>query len=144
MTSSVSAVQLCPGCDSSHHCTGFCSCQSQLSLSCSFCPPGNSAWPSLGEQNLERRDTSSLMLSDRPCSTDYWSWRGGKRKHVMCQTKTIAVSYLCVHHRSPDSRCIAEQSKLSLGFMAGQKLVEISILHVLCDHTEWVAVDAHS
>ncbi len=45
---------------------------------------------------------------------------------------------------SPDSRCVAEQSQLSLGFVAGQELVEISILHVLCDHAERVAVDAHS
>lgn len=44
----------------------------------------------------------------------------------------------------PNSWCIAEESKLPLGFMAGQKLVEISVFHVLCDHTERVAVDAHS
>lgn len=28
--------------------------------------------------------------------------------------------------------------------MAGQKLVEVSVLHVLCDHTERVAIDANS
>lgn len=28
--------------------------------------------------------------------------------------------------------------------MAGQKLVEVSVLHVLCDHTERIAVDTHS
>lgn len=54
------------------------------------------------------------------------------------------IQLLFVDHHSPDSRCIAEQSELSLRFVAGQKLVEISVLHVLCDHTERVAVDAHS
>lgn len=49
-----------------------------------------------------------------------------------------------IRHHPPDSRCVAEQSELPLWFMAGQKLVEISVLHVLCDHTKRVAVDAHS
>lgn len=44
----------------------------------------------------------------------------------------------------PDCGGVAEQGELSLGLMPGQKLVEVSILHVLCDHTERVAVDAHS
>lgn len=46
-------------------------------------------------------------------------------------------------HLSPDSGGVAEQSELPLWFMAGQELVEVSVLHVLCDHTEGVAVDAH-
>lgn len=66
-----------------------------------------------------------------------------KKTHTNRHTHA-AVSEVIVQHGSPDSRRIAEQSKLSLGFVAGQELVEISVLHVLCDHTERVAVDAHS
>lgn len=54
---------------------------------------------------------------------------------------------MCLHILAPflpHSRCIAKQSKMSLWFVAGQELVEISVLHVLCDHAERVAVDAHS
>lgn len=70
-TSSVWAAPLGPGCGSSRRCTGFCSCQSLRSLSCSFCPPGNCVWPSLGGQNSKRRGTSSPRLSEQPCNTDY-------------------------------------------------------------------------
>lgn len=45
---------------------------------------------------------------------------------------------------SPHGRCVAYQSKLSLWLMARQELVEVSVLHVLRDHTERVAADAHS
>lgn len=49
-----------------------------------------------------------------------------------------------IFEHTPDCRCIAELSELSLRLVAGQKLVEVSVLHVLCDHTERVAVDAYS
>lgn len=60
-----------------------------------------------------------------------------KKKH----TPSVLIQF--VRHHSPDSGCIAEQSQLPLGLVAGEELVEISVLHVLCDHTERVAVDAH-
>lgn len=44
---------------------------------------------------------------------------------------------------SPDSGGVAEQSELPLGLVAGQELVEVAVLHVLCDHAQGVAVDAH-
>ena len=149
MTSSVSVAPPCPGCGSNHRCTGFCSCRSRLSLSCSFCPPGNSAWPNLDGRNSERRGTSSPTLSERPCGKGYWSWRGEIRNSVLWtrykkkKKHTPSVLIQFVRHHSPDSGCIAEQSQLPLGLVAGEELVEISVLHVLCDHTERVAVDAH-
>lgn len=60
-------------------------------------------------------------------------WEGEKQTNIAFRAAT----------HSPDSRCIAEQGELSLGFMTGQELVQIPVLHVLCDHTERVAVDAH-
>lgn len=41
----------------------------------------------------------------------------------------------------PDSGCIAGGG--ALGLMAGQELVEVSILHVLSDHAEGVFSNAH-
>lgn len=142
-TSSVLAAQLCPGCGSNHRCTGSCSCQNLLSLWCTFSPPGSFAWPSLDEQSLGRRGISSPMLSVWPCSTDYWNWKGWKRKlDQLKRGKPVTHSSLAAIH-SPDSHGIAEQSELPLGFMSWQKLIEVSILHVLCDHTERITVDAH-
>lgn len=43
----------------------------------------------------------------------------------------------------PDSGGVAEQGELPLRLVAGQELVEVAVLHVLCYHAEGVAVDAH-
>lgn len=48
-----------------------------------------------------------------------------------------------MRRRSPDSGGVAEQGELPLWLVAGQELVEVAVLHVLCDHAEGVAVDAH-
>jgi len=43
----------------------------------------------------------------------------------------------------PDGRRVAEPGQLPLGLVAGQELVEVTVLHVLRDHAQRVAVDAH-
>ncbi len=43
----------------------------------------------------------------------------------------------------PDCGSVAEESNHALRLMAGQELIKVSVLHVLCDHTQRVRAHTH-
>ena len=69
------------------------------------------------------------------------STRRGEEIYRITHTHTPAPA--SIPFSLPDSGYGAAECYLSLRFMAGQELGEVTGLHVLCDHAEGVAADTH-